>query len=73
MITPAFARCSRRSASRSSSTRSGSGAYANQLVAALETHSASEDAGMYPWAAQHVALVSQRMLYAAIGRGLERE
>lgn len=44
-----------------------------QLVAALETHAASEDARMYPWAAKHVALVSQRMLYARISRGLERE
>ncbi|MEO7730838.1 MAG: hemerythrin domain-containing protein [Kofleriaceae bacterium] len=44
-----------------------------QLVATLEAHSASEDAGMYPWAAQHVALVSQRMLYARISRGFERE
>jgi len=44
-----------------------------QLVAALEAHSANEDAGMYPWAAQHVALVSQRMLYARISRGFERE
>ena len=43
-----------------------------QLVAALEAHSASEDAAMYPWAAQHVALVSQRMLYARISHGLER-
>jgi len=44
-----------------------------QLVAALEGHSASEDAAMYPWAARHVALVRERMLYARISRGLARE
>jgi len=43
-----------------------------QFVAAIEAHAASEDARMYPWAAQHVALVSQRMLYARISHGLER-
>ena len=43
-----------------------------QLVAVLEAHATSEDARMYPWAAQHVVLVSQRMLYARISHGLER-
>jgi len=42
-------------------------------VAVLEAHATSEDARMYPWAAQHVVLVSQRMLYARISHGLERE
>lgn len=42
------------------------------LVEALDAHSISEDAGMYPWAAQHLALVGQRLLFARIGRWIGR-
>lgn len=44
----------------------------HRLVEALEAHSASEDAAMYPWAAHNIALVSQRLLFTRIGRWLAR-
>jgi len=43
-----------------------------RLVEALETHSASEDAGMYPWAVEHVGLVSERLLFSRIQRWMAR-
>ena len=44
----------------------------HRLVEALEAHSASEDAAMYPWAADHIGLVAQRLLFTRIGRSLAR-
>ena len=43
-----------------------------RLVEALEAHSASEDAAMYPWAAQHIPLVGERLLSARIERWCAR-
>jgi hemerythrin superfamily protein len=44
----------------------------HRLVDALAAHSASEDAEMYPWAADNIALVAQRLLFARIGRWFAR-
>ncbi len=43
-----------------------------RLVEALEVHSASEDAVMYPWATEHIALVAQRLLFTQIGSWIAR-
>lgn len=42
------------------------------LVDALEAHSASEDAAMYPWAAEHIVLASERLLSARIEHWVAR-
>lgn len=43
-----------------------------RLVETLESHSASEDAAMYPWASEHIPLVGERLLSARIERWCAR-
>lgn len=43
-----------------------------RLVDTLGAHSASEDAAMYPWATDNIALVAQQLLFKRISRWFAR-